>query len=279
MSLSVLFVSGPRRAGKSTVIQQFIETCEPRSPHYLRLASRDGDKHQPADTPRPPADCRVASAKWITYEEDRVYEFLPTALSEIHRHDRRGLVIIEGDSDPLLRHAYPYDWRVFVMPAPQRMSDVFRSPAQAAEAFTAALNDTAAFAGEIYGLVEKNGDDFDLGDHDSRSDMTAAQVRGLMNTPLGHELATRILLQPSHHGLLDSDILIVNTAVGGTSSVLDGCVRRLEKVLDHLRGPTYSRRLLFACDPADPEDPLRTKLFNRLADLIGCTDPHDNGSR
>lgn len=275
MALSVLFVSGPRRAGKSCVIQQVIETCESRSPHYLRLASRDGDKQQPVSAPKPTADCGVASAKWITYHEDRVYEFLPAALGEIQRRDSGGLVIIEGDSDPLLRHAYPYDWRVFVMPAPQRMSDVFRSAHEAAEAFTAALNDTAAFAGEIYGLVEKNGDDFDQGEHDSRSDLTAAQVRGLMNTPLGHELATRILLQPSHHGLLDSDILIVNTAVGGASPVLDGCVRRLEKVLDHLRGATHRRRLLFACDPCDPEDPLREKLFNRLADLMGCCDPQD----
>ena len=278
MAISVLFVSGPRRAGKSTVIQQVIETCEARSPHYLRLASRNGDKHQPADTPQPLANCGVASAKWISYDEDRVYEFLPTALGEIQHRDGCGLVIIEGDSDPLLRHAYPYDWRVFVMPAPERMSDVFRSAAQAAEAFSAALNDTAAFAGEIYGLVEENGDDFDLGEHDSRTSLTASQVRGLMNTPLGHELATRILLQPSHHGLLDSDILIVNTAVGGTSAVVDGCVRRLEKVLDHLSGPMQSRRLLFACDPADPEDPLRAKLFSRLATLIGRTDTNNEST-
>jgi len=268
MALSVLFVSGPRRAGKSTVIQQIIGTCEARSPHYLRLASRGGDKHQPACTPHPSSDCGVASARWITYDEDRVFEFLPTALSEIHRRDRRGLVIIEGDADPLLRHAYPYDWRVFVMPSPQRMSDVFRSPHEAAEAFSAALNDTAAFAGEIYGLVEKEGDTFDLGVHDTRSALTASQVRGLMNTPLGHELATRILLQPSHHGLLDSDILIVNTAVGGASAVLDGCVRRLEKVLDHLGGVTRDRRLLFACDPCDSEDPLRGKLFDRLTEKL-----------
>ena len=89
-----------------------------------------------------------------------------------------------------------------------------------------------------------------------------------MNSPLGDEIATRILLQPSYHGLLESDVIIVNTAVGGRSSVVDDCVRRLKRVLAHIKGPNSPKHLMFSCDPADPEDPRRAKLFAQLCTLL-----------
>lgn len=267
MAPIVLFVSGPRRAGKSTVIQQIIRACELSSPHYLRLTSARGDKRQPAAAVTPQDECGVASAQWIEYDEDRVFEILPAVLGKIHVDDREALVIIEADADPTLRSAYPYDYRVFVMPAPRRTTEVFRTRTQATEAFHAALNDTAVFAREIYGLAD-DGDRFDDGASEKRSALTATQLRGLMNSPLGDELATRILLQPTHHGLLESDIVVVNTAVGGTSEVVDQCVRRLERVLDHVRPPAGQRSPLYSCDPADPHDPLRTKLLERIAELL-----------
>ena len=107
MALTVLFVSGPRRCGKSTFIQQFVTDCFRRPPHYLRLAAASGDKRPPIDAAAPNHDCGVASAQWVRYEPDRVFEFLPAALSKIHKQDRKGVVVIEADADPLLRHAYP----------------------------------------------------------------------------------------------------------------------------------------------------------------------------
>jgi len=190
-------------------------------------------------------------------------------LGKIYGQDRHGLVIIEADADPILRNAYPYDFRLFVMPAPQRMNEVFRSGEEAKKAFHATLNDTATFAREIYGLAEE-GDRFDDHASEQRAELTGKQLLGLMNSPLGDELATRILLQPSHHGLLESDILLVNTAVGGTTDVVDRCVRRLENVLTRVRTPTGRTQVLFSCDPADPDDPLRTQLFSRLSDLLDC---------
>ncbi len=276
MALSVVFVSGPRRAGKSCVIQQIASDCLARPPHYLRLASVNGDKRQPAIAPPPTDDCGVASAQWVGYEEDRVFEFLPAALTKIHRCDRKGIVIIEADADPLLRHAYPYDFRIFVLPAPRRTSEVFRTNAQATQAFKDALDDTAAFAGQIYGLVEDRAtlDAIDPGVSEKRSPLTALQLRGLMDSPLGDELATRILLQPSYHGLLESDVVIVNTGVGGTSSVVDECVRRLERVLAHVRSCDNHKPLMFACDPADIDDPLRNKFIARTCALLS-RDSHD----
>lgn len=268
MPLTVLLVSGPRRAGKSTVIQQIIAHGTKHPPHYLRLTSATGDKRPPMEVrPAPAGDCGVATAQWIEYEQDRVFEFLPAALQKIHRRDRRGIVIIEADSDPILRHAYPYDYRLFIIPAPQRTSEIFRTGTQAADAFKAALHDTAAFAGEIFGLLE-SGDPFDIGEHEARSTLTSAEMRVLMNSSLGRELATRILLQPSHHGLLESDILVVNTAVGGMSGLVDECVHRLERVLANVYGPEGGRHLFFSCDPADPEDPLRLKLLDHVAAML-----------
>lgn len=281
MALTVVFVSGPRRSGKSTVIQQIATDCLDQSPHYLRLTSANGDKHPPAHAAAPrEQDCRVASARWVRYEEDRVFEFLPGVLSRIHRCDRKGFVFIEADSDPLLRHAYPYDFRIFVMPAPRRSSEVFRTGNQAAEAFRAALEDTAAFAGEIYGLVEDREtlDAVDPGASEPRSALTAAQLRGLMNSPLGDELATRILLQPSHHGLLESDVVIVNTAVGGMTQVVDECVGRLERVLHHVHGNGERGHLMFSCDPADPEDPLRGQFFAKVCRMLQGDGGNGNGA-
>lgn len=278
MALTVLFVSGPRRCGKSAVIQQIIHDCCDKAPHYLRVASLSGDKRPPCEAKAPAGnDCGVASAQWINYDEDRVFEFLPAALTKIHAKDRKGCVIIEADADPILRHAYPYDFRIFVMPAPHRPSEVFRTTTQAAEAFKHTLNDTAAFVGEIYGLVESKSEldkvDCDASEH--RTSLTAAQLRGLMNTPLGDEIATRLLLQPSYHGLIESDVVMVNTAVGGMTPVVDECVRRLERVLDHVRRDVGRKRLMLWFDPADDNDPLRTKFFAKLCAMLRHCDDDD----
>ncbi len=275
MALTVLFVSGPRRSGKSCVIQQFCSaTGAPSAPHYLRITNVKGDKRQPTDAKPPANDCGVASAQWINYDEDRVFEFLPNALRRIHRQDRHGIVIIEADADPLLRHAYPYDYRLFVMPAPHRPTEIFRTSFQAATAFKSVLDDTAAFASEIYGLVEDD-DKFDVGGTEQRSALTANELRGLINSPLGDELATRILLQPSHHGLIESDLVVVNRAIGGQTLVVDDCVRRLEKVLTHVRGAEEARQALFCCDPQNVDDPLRHDLVSRVLAMLSTNGQAD----
>ena len=273
MALTVLFVSGPRRSGKSTVIQQIIRCCAAHRPHYLRLAAVKGDK-QPIEKSGAQDDCGVASARWVRYEKDRAFEVLPHTLGRVYATDRHGLVIIESDADPVLRSAYPYDHRIFVMPAPRRHSEVFRTKSQATEAFRAVLNDTAAFAQNIFGLIDDN-KELDDGASESRSELTAEELLGLIRSPLGDELATRILLQPTHHGLLEADILVVNTAVGGPADVAGDCLRRLRRVLNHLRSPTGRRPFLCACDPASSQDPAREQLYTRVAELLEFIDDRE----
>jgi hypothetical protein len=265
MGLIVTFVSGPRHAGKSTVIEALLTDLYKAPPHYLRLAQIDGDKKPPPRAASPPKQCGVGSARWLNYDRDLIFEVLPEALTRIHRQDRYGRVIIEADADPHLRHAYPYDRRIFVMPAPRSLREVFRSVREAATALQEVLDDTASFAREIYGMLD--GDSADDEGHEQRPEFTVRQLRGFLNSPLGDELATRIQFQPSYHGLVESDLVLINIGVGGTSSVVDECVRRIERVLARLRGQSARKQVVFCCDPVDPQDPLRKKLIKALKNL------------
>jgi len=279
MGLSVTFVSGPRRSGKSTIIETLLLGLYKRPPHYLRLASLAGDKRPPPADFKPDVRCAVRSARWLNYDENVIYEVLPEALHRIHRCDRYGAVVIEADADPHLRHVYPYDHRVFILPAPTSPAEVFRTPDEAADALRHVLDDTATFAREIYGMLD--GDPSSIGGFPASSDgdpssrsreprppWTLHQMYGFLNSPLGEELATRIQFKPDYHGLVESDLVLVNMGVGGISPGVDECARRIELVLARLRGPAARKNLLFCCDPLDPKDPLRRKLAKTLKELI-----------
>ena len=272
MGLTVTFVSGPRRSGKSTIIQMMLDELYRKPPHYLRLAAIDGDKVQPPPDATPAMDCGVGSARWLNYDEERIFEVLPEALTRIHRADRYGSVLIEADADPHLRHVYPYDRRVFVMGGPESLSDVFRTVRQAAEALHDVLDDTATFAREIYGMLDGEPLSEADSEREARPELTLSQMRGFLNSPLGEELATRIQFQPAYHGLVESDVVLINTGVGGASEVVDQCVHRLERLLARLRGPSARKSIIYCCDPMDLRDPLRKKVLKRLKELIRSKD-------
>jgi energy-coupling factor transporter ATP-binding protein EcfA2 len=152
MALNVVMVTGPRRSGKSTLITGLINEVCSHQPHYIRLTEKSGTKHPPRQAPAC-VDCGVATATWVTYERDRVFETLPETLAAVQKHDELGCVLIEADTDPNLRHAYPYDTQLFTVPAPARVEDIFRTPQQTRQALQAMMNDSVAFAGEIFGLT------------------------------------------------------------------------------------------------------------------------------
>lgn len=263
MGLGVTFVSGPRCSGKSTLIRRMIDRLYSAKPHYLRLVAADSDKRPPKPTGKPIAECGVASARWVDYDAEHVFEVLPDALTAIHRRDRFGSVIIEADADPNLRHAYPYDYRVFIMPTPATVTEVFRDPARAAEELKRVLDDTAAFASEIYGLFSTNGQD-EVDPSEERADMTDSQMRGFLYSPMGDELATRIQLRQPYHGLVESDVIVVNPGVGASGPESTECVRRIEKLLKRISGVTERHNKLFLCDPLDPDTRTCKKLLKAL---------------
>ncbi len=264
MGLSVTFVSGPRRSGKSALIQRMVHRLWKTPPHYLRLVESGSDKVPPkAGSDKPTENCGVASARWLAYEPEHVFSTLPEALAAIHRRDRFGSVVIEADADPNLRCAYPYDHRVFVMPLPQSICEIFRDTSRAAHELRRVLDDTAAFASEIFGLFRRDGEETPEPSED-RPDMTATQMRGFLYSPLGDELATRIQLQQTYHGLVESDVIIVNTRVGNHGPETDECLRRVDRLLTRIRGVSGRHGELFMCELCDHDGPIERPLLKAL---------------
>jgi hypothetical protein len=119
----------------------------------------------------------------------------------------------------------------------------------------------------VFGLLE-SGPAADDDPKEPRPALSPAQMRGFLTSPLGDELATRIQLQPVYHGLLDSDVIVINAAIGGCTSVVDAVRHRIERILDRLPrrcpGRSGGTSEVFCCDPLDPTDPLRKPLFRLL---------------
>jgi hypothetical protein len=264
MGLSVTFVSGPRRSGKSALIEAMIHRVWKTAPHYLRLVKEGSDKLPPRPCQdKPGSKCGVASARWLDYDPEQVFAILPEALAAIHRRDRYGSVVIEADADPNLRCAYPYDHRVFVMPLPGTISEVFRETTRAAEELRRVLEDTAAFASEIFGLFTRDSDDAAEPSED-RADMTATQMRGFLYSPLGDELATRIQLQQPYHGLVESDVIVINTRVGERGPETEECLRRVGRLLARTRSVSGRHGELFLCDLCDQNGSIDRTLLKAL---------------
>lgn len=268
MGLNVLFVSGLRRSGKSALIQAMVETLWKQAPHYIRLVDRASSKATSRRTDASPESCPIASAQWLEYDPDRVFEILPGALSKIHREDRFGAVMIEADADPALRHAYPYDHRVFVMPIPSGVEQVFRDPRCAADELKRVLDDTAAFASEIFGLF--NDDRIDNPDpSEDRPPLNPSHARSFLYSPLGDELATRIQLQPPYHGLVESDVIVINNQIGKLGPSPTACVQRIDRLLERIKPADGKRAQLFFCNPVDRSGRDCKKLIKALRPM--CT--------
>jgi hypothetical protein len=268
MRASVTCVSGPRRSGKSALIRTMVDQLCSEPPHYIRLISRLSDKERPQRTTKVPQEYGVASATWLEYTPDDIFEVLPATLSRLRQRDRHAAVVIEADADPALRCAYPYDFRVFVMSIPQSVPEVFRTAEAAARELQRALDDTMSFASEIFGLLADDAD-MDRDFHEERPALTLAQMRGFLHSPLGDELATRIQLQPPYHGLVESDVVVINADGTPPSKASEECVRRIERLFERLRRISGPRAEVFLCDPRNYNNKMCKKMLRALEPM--CT--------
>jgi len=89
---------------------------------------------------------------------------------------------------------------------------------------------------------------------EERADLTETNMRGFLYSPLGDELATRIQLQPAYHGLVESDVILVNTGAGERGEETDECLRRIRRLIERLRGHSDQQRELFHCNPREPKE-------------------------
>ncbi len=270
MGLAVTIVNGPRRSGKSTIIRQMIADVYRPAPHYLRLTRYDGDKPRPAPgTGGNPCDCGVASAAWVEYDPQRVFETLPEALAVVARRDPNAQVVIEADADPCLGQAFSYHARLFVMRAPVGEHEVFRSCAEAASRLQAALNDTSTFATEVFGLCGEAA----LADDEAHQNLpgfTPLQMQSFLRSPLGCQLALRSQLQPPYHAILESNVIAMNAALAALNPDADAARRRLDSLVTRLAKESACRGRLFCCDFLNPQDPRRDELFDALRAACSC---------
>jgi len=284
MPLETLFISGPSMGGKTTVAQMVAKDVLDRPVHYIRMRrATDGHTNTVvAESNGPVSDgIEWKSRHHVTYTTDRVFETLPDGLRAVRRIERRGFTIIEADGDPALRHAYPYDYRIFVMPPPPTVHAVFRDAKAAAIALQQVMQDTAAFASEIFGLFDAAGLDDSVGVQHVRPTPTRgyarpmeklhvgeSQIRQFLSSPLGAEIASRIQLQPEFYALVESDVTVINIGVGPVTTALEESVKRLEKLLARVRHDARRHSVLYWGDIVDTHDPARVKLMKRLRALF-----------
>jgi hypothetical protein len=285
MPVETLLISGPREGGKTTLARLIASHVLDRPAHYLRTRlAHDG--HTNAIVPEECPDPVASGGAWesvftVTYTPERVFETLPDGLREVRKIDRYGFVVIEADGDPALRHAYPYDYRVFVMPPPTDVHTVFRDTREATAALQQVMQDTASFASEIFGLFNSTCFDDSVGvsHHEPAStgpcqpavehlEIAESQIRGFLSSPLGVEIASRIQLQPEFHALVESDVVVVNTALGRKGDTMKECVKRVERLLGRVRHDARRSSILYWGDFMNIEDATQRKLLRRLKALF-----------
>lgn len=285
MPLQTLLINGPSGSGKSTAARLIKDQVLDRPAHYLRLVPAQ-DTHTNAVLAYEPHDSDALGSDWssmhaVNYTVDRVFETIPEGLRAVRRLDRTAFIVIEADEDPAIRHAYPYDYRIFMMSAPSDIFLVFRTPDMAAAALHQVLQDTAAFASEIFGLFDDDLlDDSEgvqhyaarpLGPGGQRVEqlhVSESQIRQFLSSPLGAEIASRIQLQPAYHALVEADIVLINTAFVARRDKLDECIDRLQKLLSRIRQDARRQSVLFWGDILDDQNLARRKLLARLRTLL-----------
>ena len=62
----------------------------------------------------------------------------------------------------------------------------------------------------------------------------------------------------------DADVIVVNTSVGATGLETDQCLRRIDQLLERIRGVSGRRGELFFCDPRNQSNKACKRLLKAL---------------
>lgn len=272
MALCVVHICGPRRAGKTTAAQHLARMLRDDPPFHVRMVpAAQGVTTSMTVVSQMDGMCE---ARMTTYTSERLFEQLPAALKAIKQKRRWATVLLETDPEPAFRQASPYDVRAFVAPQARDLYEVFRTPSQAAEAMNSIMQDTQAFAREIYGLIPDGDLDgsqagsLPAATRASGDPLTDTQMRHLLSSSVGGAIAARVQFQPDYHALVESDVVMINSARGGKGSVAEDVAARVDKVLAKLPHAPGREPMLAVCDLLNAGDPLQQLAFGRIAALI-----------
>ena len=279
MGPTVILISGPAGSGKSHLIGLIAEQAAPVRCWYMRIVDgrrRDVQENGAIDSKA------FLGVRYLRYAPDRVFELLPEALRQLEPADKRSIVLLEADTNPALRHAFPYDYQLFVLPAPRDLHEVFRSRDQATAAMKQVMQDTASFAAEVFGLLDAQAlaEDPQVeplkcpgwypGESAPMDDVDRGKLDKFLSSPLGAEIASRIQLQPAYHALIESDVVVINMGARALAPAAEACRERIEGMLSRLQSLGQHRTRLFCCDPFNERDPIRPELLGQLARLASA---------
>ena len=110
----------------------------------------------------------------------------------------------------------------------------------------------------------KDSEHTDVDPSEDRPDLTDTQMRGFLHSPLGDELATRIQLKQPYHGLVESDVILVNAGAGESGPRTAECLRRIARLLKRVRGESGRRGEMFLCDPRNQNGKVVKRLLAAL---------------
>lgn len=270
MQTPVVHVCGPASAGKTVFARRIASLRGPANVRHLRIDLHD-------KTPSPVLSVAGESDRGLPGRQCRVNA--PTIFEEvadlIHMAMRecRGAVIVETNTTPCFRHAFPYDIRVFVLRPPPRPEAIFRSPEEAARAMELAMHDTGVFAAEVFGLGP-GPQDSSVNKPARPREAAVAELPGPEATEhswrpdVTADLALRFQLRPEYHALMDSDVVLLNATPPVDRKSAAACVERIAALLETLRF-RFNRQAWFAgCDLADDDDPRLLEGLERLSVLM-----------
>ena len=265
---TILHISGPPASGKTTLAELLAARAQGTKPDYLRFDL--GTDTAPRTLRIADSLSDMASVTHQTVQSELVFEEIADALKTITANSDGKTIFVETNAQPCFRHAYPYHVKVFVMLPPPTLGVIFRSEAETAEAIQRAMDDTAEFASELFGMGAGPQDSTMLPNvklPDARS-QPAQSVEEFLNSDVGTEIAARMQLQPEYHAIMDSDVILLNVGLCHDEAVTARCARRIDALLETLRQRLGRQHWFVACNPFDGDDPRCRRGLERIELLM-----------
>lgn len=268
-------VLGPAGAGKTSLVRVLAGEHPDHCWHLVRLESHeDGSSMQPLRV-----DAPHSIRSWLLrYVQADAPKALAGAVQQIASEspDSRTIIAFESTPDPVLRCAFGYDLRVFVLPPIRDETVVFRTAGDSKRVLQQILRDTSTFSAGTAGLAESQVDELGSTGHPlgppphlpEAPELRESQVERFLACPLGMELAARVHFQPDFDALADSDLVILNTAAGESLCESDTCWHKIQAMLARLHKPAGKSPLTYACDLVDLQDPMLVRILRRIGESL-----------